>query len=251
MLPPMEPIDAPANLAKSSRAIGRVPILRKVEVRGLLILGVVSASLFGFLTIASEVREGETHAFDDAILRALRNPADAADPIGPFWVEAVMRDLTALGGYTVLALLTVLAITYLLMKGKRASAMLMGVSALGGMILSNLLKLGFDRQRPDVVAHLVDVHSLSFPSGHAMLSAATYLTLGALLARAEQSIVMRAYFIGVAIALTLMIGASRVYLGVHYPTDVLAGWCAGSAWAFLCWWVARWLQRRGSVEPST
>ncbi|MBB3934933.1 phosphatase PAP2 family protein [Aureimonas phyllosphaerae] len=219
--------------------------------RGLAFFGIISASLFGFLTIASEMREGETHAFDDAILRALRSPTDPADPIGPFWIEAIMRDLTALGGYTVLSLILVLAVTYLLMKGKRASALMMAVAVVGGVILSNLLKIGFDRQRPDVVAHLVDVHSLSFPSGHAMLSAVTYLTLGALLARSERGIVMRAYFMGVAIVLTLLIGSSRVYLGVHYPTDVLAGWCAGSAWAFICWWVARWLQHRGSVEPSS
>ncbi|RIY03794.1 phosphatase PAP2 family protein [Aureimonas flava] len=247
----MDPIDRTASLSPSRFDIDRVPVLRKIEVRGLVILGLVSASLFGFLTIAGEVREGDTHAFDDAILRALRSPTDPADPIGPFWVEAIMRDLTALGGYTVLALLTVLAVTYLLMKGKRASALLMGVAMMGGVMLSNVLKIGFDRQRPDVVAHLVDVHSLSFPSGHAMLSATAYLTLGALLARGERGFVMRSYFMGVAIALTLLIGASRVYLGVHYPTDVLAGWCAGSAWALLCWWVARWLQRRGSVEPST
>ncbi len=138
-----------------------------------------------------------------------------------------MRDLTALGGYTVLSLITVLAITYLLMKGKRASALLVGVAVIGGTALSNLLKLGFDRPRPDIVAHLVDVHSLSFPSGHAMLSAATYLTLGALLARSERGIVMRSYFIGVAIVLTMLIGASRVYLGVHYPTDVLADGAPG------------------------
>ncbi len=247
----MEPIDQTAPRQKTRFSIGRVPIHRKVEVRGLLAFGVLSVLLFGFLTIAGEVKEGDTHAFDDAILRSLRSPTDPADPIGPFWLEAIMRDLTALGGYTVLSLLTLLAITYLMMKGKRASAVLVGVAVVGGTVLSNLLKIGFDRPRPDIVAHLVDVHSLSFPSGHAMLSAATYLTLGALLARSERGIVMRSYFIGVAIALTLMIGASRVYLGVHYPTDVLAGWCAGSAWAFVCWWVARWLQRRGSVEPST
>ncbi|WP_294644160.1 phosphatase PAP2 family protein [uncultured Aureimonas sp.] len=247
----MEPTDSAPRISKPHLAIERIPILRKVEVRGLAFFGIISASLFGFLTIASEMREGETHAFDDAILRALRSPTDPADPIGPFWVEAVMRDLTALGGYTVLSLILVLAVTYLLMKGKRASAFMMAVAVVGGVILSNLLKIGFDRQRPDVVAHLVDVHSLSFPSGHAMLSAVTYLTLGALLARSERGIVMRAYFMGVAIVLTLLIGSSRVYLGVHYPTDVLAGWCAGSAWAFVCWWMARWLQHRGRVEPSS
>jgi undecaprenyl-diphosphatase len=247
----MEPTPPASRLSPRRPDLGRIPILRKVEVRGLAFFGIISASLFGFLTIASEMREGETHAFDDAILRALRSPTDPADPIGPFWVEAIMRDLTALGGYTVLSLILVLAVTYLLMKGKRASALMMAVAVVGGVILSNLLKIGFDRQRPDVVAHLVDVHSLSFPSGHAMLSAVTYLTLGALLARSERGIVMRAYFMGVAIVLTLLIGSSRVYLGVHYPTDVLAGWCAGSAWAFLCWWMARWLQHRGSVEPSS
>ncbi|WP_082505075.1 phosphatase PAP2 family protein [Aureimonas sp. Leaf324] len=247
----MEPTPPASRLSPRRPDLGRIPILRKVEVRGLAFFGIISASLFGFLTIASEMREGETHAFDDAILRALRSPTDPADPIGPFWVEAIMRDLTALGGYTVLSLILLLAVTYLLMKGKRASALMMAVAVVGGVILSNLLKIGFDRQRPDVVAHLVDVHSLSFPSGHAMLSAVTYLTLGALLARSERGIVMRAYFMGVAIVLTLLIGSSRVYLGVHYPTDVLAGWCAGSAWAFLCWWMARWLQHRGSVEPSS
>ncbi len=247
----MEPTEPVSRLSTPRPDIGRIPILRKVEVRGLAFFGIISASLFGFLTIAGEMREGETHAFDDAILRALRSPTDPADPIGPFWVEAIMRDLTALGGYTVLSLILLLAVTFLLMKGKRASALMMAVAVVGGVILSNLLKIGFDRQRPDVVAHLVDVHSLSFPSGHAMLSAVTYLTLGALLARSERGIVMRAYFMGVAIVLTLLIGSSRVYLGVHYPTDVLAGWCAGSAWAFLCWWMARWLQHRGSVEPSS
>lgn len=247
----MEPTEPVSRLSTPRPDIGRIPILRKVEVRGLAFFGIISASLFGFLTIAGEMREGETHAFDDAILRALRSPTDPADPIGPFWVEAIMRDLTALGGYTVLSLILLLAVTFLLMKGKRASALMMAVAVVGGVILSNLLKIGFDRQRPDVVAHLVDVHSLSFPSGHAMLSAVTYLTLGALLARSERGIVMRAYFMGVAIVLTLLIGSSRVYLGVHFPTDVLAGWCAGSAWAFLCWWMARWLQHRGSVEPSS
>ncbi len=101
-----------------------------MEVRGLAFFGIISASLFGFLTIASEMREGETHAFDDAILRRARSPTDPADPIGPFWVEAIMRDLTALGGYTVLSLILVLAVTYLLMKGKRASALMMAVAVL-------------------------------------------------------------------------------------------------------------------------
>ncbi len=228
----------------------RLPVLGRIEAKLLLWFLGLSGALLGFVSIAGEVREGDTHAFDDAILRSLRNPGDMHDPIGPFWVEAIFRDITALGGYTVLSMILVAAVAYLLLNGKRASALLVLGAVVGGTALSNVLKVFFDRQRPDVVGHLVDVHSLSFPSGHAMLSAVTYLTLGALLARTEQRFVMRVYFIGVAVALTLLIGASRIYLGVHYPTDVLAGWCAGAAWAFICLMLARWLQHRGNVEAS-
>jgi len=227
------------------------PMFERIEVRGLVILLLASGSLGAFLSIAGEVREGDTHAFDDAILLWFRTPGDTANPIGPAWVEMAFRDITALGGMTVLALLTLSVVGYLLMCRKHASALLVAVAVLGGVVVSSLLKLGFDRPRPDVVAHLVDVHTLSFPSGHAMLSAATYLTLGVLLARTEKRFVVRAYFVGVAIVLTLLIGLSRIYLGVHYPTDVLAGWCAGAAWALICWTVARWLQHRGQVEPSS
>ncbi|WP_062222139.1 phosphatase PAP2 family protein [Aureimonas sp. D3] len=236
--------------APSSSRFRRLPILGRIEAKLLLWLVGLSGGLFGFLSIAGEVREGDTHAFDDAILRALREPGRPDDPIGPFWLEAALRDITALGGYTVLTMILVAAVAYLLLNGKRAAALLVFGAVVGGTALSNVLKVFFDRQRPDVVGHLVDVHSLSFPSGHAMLSAVTYLTLGALLARTEERFVMRAYLIGVAVVLTLLIGASRVYLGVHYPTDVLAGWCAGATWAFLCLLMARWLQHRGQVEPS-
>ncbi|WP_182085070.1 phosphatase PAP2 family protein [Aureimonas sp. ME7] len=247
----MDQINRSPSRSRQPEPIGQVPILRKVEVQGLLSLTLVSALLLGFVLVAGWVQWGDAGAFDETILRWFRNPADPADPIGPFWVEAGFRDITALGGYTVLSLLTLLAVSYLLIEGKRASALLVAAAILGGTILSNVLKFGFNRQRPTVVDHLIDVHSLSFPSGHAMLSAIAYLTLGALLARTQRNIVTRTYIIGVAIFLTLVIGISRIFLGVHYPTDVLAGWCAGSAWAFLCWWLARWLQKRGSVEPST
>lgn len=236
--------------ASPSSRFRRLPILGRIEAKLLLWLLGLSGALLGFLSIAGEVREGDTHAFDDAILRALRQPGDMHDPIGPFWLEASLRDITALGGYTVLSMILAAAVAYLLLNGKRASALLVVAAVVGGTALSNVLKIFFDRQRPDVVGHLVDVHSLSFPSGHAMLSAVTYLTLGALLARTETRLVMRVYFISLAVVLTLLIGASRVYLGVHYPTDVLAGWCAGAAWAFICLLVARWLQHRGTVEPS-
>jgi len=102
---------------------------------------------------------------------------------------------------------------------------------------------------PDFVAHAARVFTSSFPSGHATLSAITYLTMGALLARLHTSLRIRIYLISVAVFLILLIGMSRVYLSVHYPTDVLGGWCIGAAWAMGCWVLMTWLQQGGRVEP--
>jgi undecaprenyl-diphosphatase len=143
---------------------------------------------------------------------------------------------------------TLAVIGFLLIDGKRHAALLVLVSIGGGTLLSSGLKGLFDRPRPDLVPHGVEVYTMSFPSGHATLSAVTYLTLGALLARVQPRRRVKAYLLSVAVLLAVLIGASRVYLGVHWPTDVLAGWCVGAAWAMLCWTVATWLQRRGEVE---
>jgi undecaprenyl-diphosphatase len=222
----------------------------RAEFAALASLALAALALLGFISIVDEVREGETHAFDETVLRALRNPADLADPIGPWWLEAMFRDVTALGGTTVVVLVTAASILYLLIEKKRAAALLVLIAVGGGTLISQGLKGAFARPRPELVAHLVDVQTLSFPSGHAMLSAVTYLTLGALLARVQSRRRLKIYFIGLAILLTLMIGTSRVYLGVHWPTDVIGGWCLGAAWALLCWAVMLWLQQRGQVEEE-
>jgi undecaprenyl-diphosphatase len=219
---------------------------QELGVLGLVLVAAVI--MLAFFQLADEVVEGDTHAFDSAVLLSLRNHADLADPVGPAWLEWAARDITSLGGYPVVILTTLSAIGFLLIIGKRHAALLVLASIGGGMLLSSGLKNLFERPRPDLVPHVVQVYTLSFPSGHAMLSAATYLTLGALLARVQPKRVVRLYLLGVAILLTLLIGASRVYLGVHWPTDVLAGWSAGAAWAMLCWTIALWLQRRGKVE---
>ncbi|WP_414476132.1 phosphatase PAP2 family protein [Microvirga sp. M2] len=209
----------------------------------------IAAGLAGsFLALASEVLEGETLGFDKAILLALRDPTDPANPIGPLWLEIMMKDLTALGSITILALITVAVAGYLFVLNKRAATLLVLASVGGGMMLSNLFKHAFARPRPDFIAHSVDVYTASFPSSHAMLSAVTYLTLGALLARVEARRPGKVYVMSTAILLTLLVGCSRLYLGVHYPTDVLAGWAVGSAWAIFCWTLAAWLQRRGQIE---
>jgi undecaprenyl-diphosphatase len=224
--------------------------LRLNELGPLLTLGMLSISAWGFVKIADEVVEGETHALDQRLLLALRDPQNRANPLGPSWLEDAARDITGLGGYTILSLLTAATIVYLLLARKEKAALLVIGAVCGGMMLSTALKLGFERPRPDLVPHGARVYTASFPSGHAMLSAVTYLTLGALLARVQTQRRTKAFFLGLAVALTLLVGASRVYLGVHWPSDVLAGWCIGAAWACLCWFVALQLQRGGQVERS-
>ena len=209
---------------------------------------VVVIVLFGFAKLASEVAEGDTATFDRWLLQALRSPADPSVPIGPEWLRHAMVDITALGGVSVLTLLTVVAVGYLVAARKAATGAFLAGAVIGGALTGTLLKLLFARARPDLVAHLVVVDSASFPSGHALNSAVTYLTIGALLARAESKRSVRLYLIGVAVMLTLIIGASRVYLGVHWPSDVLAGWSVGAAWAVLVSLVARTLQRRRTIE---
>jgi undecaprenyl-diphosphatase len=224
--------------------------LGRHEIGLLVSLLVVCGILLGFLRLADEVGEGDSYAFDRAILLSLRNPANLAEPLGPAWLEMAARDITSLGGYPVLILVTSAALGFLLVIGKRHAAVLVLISVGGGMLLSSGMKELFDRPRPDLVPHVVQVYTLSFPSGHAMLSAVTYLTLGALLARVQPRRRVKAYLLSVAILLALLIGTSRVYLGVHWPTDVLAGWCVGSAWAMLCWTIALWLQHRGEIETN-
>ncbi|WP_245450051.1 phosphatase PAP2 family protein [Chelatococcus asaccharovorans] len=215
---------------------------------------VAAGGILGFLAVAEDMREGELQAFDTGILLALRNPQDLADPIGPQWLEIGMRDITSLGSIPVLALIVAVVIGYLVLARKPGVALLVAISVGGGLLLGHLLKLRFERPRPDLVAHLVDIHSLSFPSSHAMLSAVTYLTIGALLTRVERRRIVRLYILVVAVGLTLLVGLSRIYLGVHWPSDVLAGWCAGAAWAMGCWVVlalaqGRWVRGRDGVTP--
>jgi undecaprenyl-diphosphatase len=226
----------------------RVTSLR--ELVPLASLAFIAASLYVFAQIADEVTEGKFVRFDETILRALRNPADLADPIGPRWVETIFLDITALGSTTVLTLICASVIGFLLIDGKRGAALFVLMAVAGGALLSTAAKFMFARPRPELVAHLVDVSSYSFPSGHALSSAVTYLTLGALLMRTQRHKRVKAYLLGVAVLLTLLIGASRVYLGVHWPSDVLAGWFLGAAWAMLCWQVERLLQQRGQVEDE-
>jgi undecaprenyl-diphosphatase len=222
--------------------------LRLNEIGPLLSLAGCAFFAWAFMEIADEVREGETHTLDTTLLLALRDPQNPADPLGPGWLQEAGRDITGLGGYAILSLVTIAAVAYLLMAGKRRAALLVIAAIVGGTLLSTALKIGFERPRPDLVPHATQVYTASFPSGHAMLSAVTFLTLGALLTRMEKSRRIRAFIMSLAIIMTLLVGLSRVYLGVHWPSDVLAGWSVGAAWASFCWFAELQLQRRGQVE---
>ena len=210
-----------------------------------LLAGIVAAGgLWGFVELAEVARDSSARAFDTEILLAFREAGQTDNPIGPLWFEEAMRDITGLGSTIVLVMVTAVTIFYLLLIGRWRTALLVLVTVGGGQILSSLLKLGIDRPRPDLVSHLAEVQTLSFPSGHAMMSAVTYLTLGSMLAGIVPGRATKIYVLGVAVLITLMVGVSRIYLGVHWPSDVLAGWCAGFTWAMLCWLVARRFFRR-------
>ncbi|HEU4651568.1 MAG TPA: phosphatase PAP2 family protein [Croceibacterium sp.] len=222
----------------------------RAESRILLIFLALSGGLLLLGKAASEVIEGDTLAFDRAVLLFLRNSSDPAIPIGPLWLRQVMVDVTALGSVAVLTIITTLAAGYLVAAKKPMLASFMVGAVAGGALISTLLKQAYARARPDIVAHLVGTDSASFPSGHAMNSAVTFLTLAVLLARAEKSVAVRRYLISIAIGLTLVIGFSRLYLGVHWPTDVAAGWIVGALWAAGCSLWAKRLQSHHTIEEA-
>lgn len=231
-----------------SRSVGTniATRLGRREIGLLLALFCVAALVLGFGLLADEVMEGDTMAFDNAVAHLFR-PLGAEGPIGSAWVHELGRDVTALGSMVVLCFLLAAVVGYLLLIRKRGAAALVVGSILGGTVISFLLKLLFNRPRPEIPGG-IQVFTASFPSSHAMLSAVTFLTLGALMTRVAADARLKAYFMGLAIFLTVAVGVSRVYVGVHYATDVLAGWCVGSAWAMLCWIVALRLQQQGQVE---
>jgi undecaprenyl-diphosphatase len=217
------------------------------ELGTLLVVAGIAAGGWIFGLLADEVFEGGTRNLDRRLLLAMRHPGDLT-PIGSPAIQEAARDITALGSMAILGLLTVITGIYLALDGKRNMALFMCGSVVTGWLVSALLKDLFQRPRPDLVPHAVYVSNTSFPSGHSMMSAVTYLVLGALLARSQERTRLKAYFLLVAVVLTVMVGISRVYLGVHWPSDVVAGWTAGAVWALLCWLVAQRLQSRHTLE---
>jgi undecaprenyl-diphosphatase len=238
----LEPKKQPGLLKKYVQ--GR---LRGIKLTVLLLLLLLVVMPRGFLELADEVGERQTWWMDETILLSMRNPEDVSDPLGPVWVEEMCRDITALGSVSVLVAICIAATIYLLLMGRRRAAVLVLAAVFGGLALSFLMKIGYDRPRPDVVPHGAEVHSPSFPSGHAMMAASSYFTLSALLAVIHTRRSVKTYFLFLAAGITLAVGASRAYLGVHWPSDVLAGWAAGITWAIICWLFAIWMPG-GKIE---
>lgn len=218
------------------------------RLQAILLLAVFCGGAWAFAELADDVTEGETREIDEMLLLALRNPADRTDMLGPGWIEETGRDFTALGGIGVLTFIVLATLGYLCISRRFRTALFIAIAVTGGQLLTTLLKHGFDRPRPDLVPHEVIVQTASFPSGHSMMAAVTYFTLAALLVRLDLPRGVKLYLLLVAVLVTVLVGASRVYLGVHWPTDVIAGWLAGAAWAAFCWLAAQWLERRRAAR---
>lgn len=224
-------------LAFARREVGAVAALL-----GLAVL------LNAFIFLSDEVIEGGTRRLDRAVLMALRVPGRPHQPIGPQWLDLAARDFTALGSITVLAAFVLLVAGLFATLRRFREGLMLVLAGLGGIAVSQLIKGWVGRERPDLVFRAVEAANPSFPSGHAMLSAVVFLGLGALSVRFTRSRRIKTYVMAAAILMTVLVGLTRVYLGVHWLTDVLAGWSLGSAWALL-FWLIEWAWERRTGDP--
>ncbi|MBS0477879.1 MAG: phosphatase PAP2 family protein [Proteobacteria bacterium] len=207
--------------------------------------GLFVASLVGLgAYLADELVEGEGWAIDRRLLIGLRVAGDLQRPIGPHWIQQSAVDISALGGPTLMWLFGVSGLVWLVCRRQRAEAAWIGASLIGASLISSSLKYAIDRPRPALVPHLAQVTDSSFPSGHSLVSAALYLTLALMLAEDARSWAARGAIVGFGALLVVLIGCSRVYLGVHWPSDVLGGWCFGTAWALAVFAANRRLHRK-------
>ena len=215
---------------------GRRSILRRhiPEYATEITLILVSLGLLVFAGLTGRMINGETGFFDQRVLLWFRNSEDLADPIGPELLEVVVRDITALGGVIVLALICLFVLGVLCLRKLYGLAGFVLVSVVAGSLMNTLLKEIIARPRPDIVPHATDAALSSFPSGHTMMSTIVYLTLGALLSLSTNNTRIKLYILAWSIVLPFMVGVSRLYLGVHWPTDIIAGWIAGATWSLLC-----------------
>jgi undecaprenyl-diphosphatase len=241
---------APGQIKPQAAIWTRLWAFGKAELGALAALFIAAVGLSAFLWIADEMSEEGPRGIDYRVLMFLRPGPDPHDALGPAWLQRAATELTTLGGTTNLALFVLIAIVFLLLHRRVASALLVLTAVLGGSAVSELIKNIFGRDRPPLIYRAVETSNASFPSGHAMLSTITYLTLGAMLAQVMPERRQKVFVFTTAVLLALIIGASRVFLGVHWLTDVLAGWSLGAAWAMVCW-LAAWSIRRFLAQHRT
>lgn len=229
MLPPA-PDAHLAPLAPEARSSRRIPW-------PIVVAASMAVVLAALLWLGHELNEGDGAAFDRAVMLAMRVPGHPDIPRGPAWLPSAVRDVTALGSSTILAFVVAIAVAFLALRRRMRSALLvLGATLLGSMTVT-LIKALVGRSRPELIDRLMAEASSSFPSGHAANSAIVYLTLATLLFPVIQERAVRAFVLATALLLVGAIGLSRVYLGVHWPSDVIAGWAFGGAWAMLWWWI--------------
>ena len=231
-----------ASLLRPVVAVAR---FARAELVVVAALGLLTLCIMGFMELADDVAEADTRAFDQAILDSVRAPGDPSDPIGPHWLEIAMADVTALGAVAVLGIVALVVAGFLFIQRRPLAGVTLLTALLGGVAMSQSLKLLFGRERPPLPYQAAEAVNASFPSGHAMLSAVAYLTIGAIVAKALPRRRLKTYVMTVAVLLTLIVGLSRVYLGVHWASDVLGGWMVGAAWA-----IERWQGREGMSRPQ-
>lgn len=239
------------NLFARAKPIGQSLLaLARGEITAVAAMLILAGSLLAFIDIAEDFSEGEARSFDTDVLHAFHPGPDPADPIGPAWFDHAVQDFTALGSLAVLITIALIVIGFMVMQRRRLQALMLGLSLAGGLGLSEVLKQVFERTRPPEIYHAAGYLNASFPSGHALLSTVFYVTLGAMLARTLKTRAQKVYALAIGLLLAMLVGASRVYLGVHWASDVLAGWCVGAAWAMACWLLEWAIERKTNAIPS-
>jgi undecaprenyl-diphosphatase len=214
----------PAVTAKE--ATSRFRLTRRIAIGVLALVALAVA-------IVSLLADGGANGFDRGLMLALRNPADLGDPLGPAWFEDVMRDFTGLGGIAVVVGASLLFSGYLVLRKRFADIAILATSLVGAQLLSSFVKFVISRPRPDLVSHESQIYSASFPSGHSLMSTVAYVTLALLLVADVDDRRIRELLLIAAWIVSFAVGCSRIYLGVHWPSDVLAGWAVGALWMLL------------------
>lgn len=223
-----------------------MPTARR-ELSPILLLGAAATAALVLLAVTGLVTGERLPALDRRLLIALRDSTDLTLPLGPPWLRGASRDVTSLGGPAVVTLAVGASALFLVLSRRIVSAGAL-ILAVGGAVLTEvLLKDTLGRARPDFSPLPEYITTMSFPSGHATMAAAAYLSLGAILAHVQPQRRLKAFVAGTAVVIVLLIGLTRVHLAVHWPSDVLAGWTLGAGWAAACWAALLLVEQRSAT----